>query len=100
MSEPADHIAPLGKIYTLQEVSAYLRLTSQAISRLARRHGPLRVFGREIRFSEADIVELRELHRATAEVSRRPAHPTRLGPDKAFSKLVALASKKNKRGRR
>lgn len=51
----AMNAGPLGRIYDLDEAAAYLRVTKQAVARAARRHGIGSVFGRDLRFSDADV---------------------------------------------
>ena len=58
---------PLGTIYSLQEAADYLRVSKQALARAARRHGIGARFGRDIRFTDADVREMWEAMRARTE---------------------------------
>ncbi|SDP47151.1 hypothetical protein SAMN05428967_2268 [Phyllobacterium sp. YR620] len=66
--------APLSQIYTLAEAEEKLRMKPNALGRLARRHGLCSANGRNLLFSEQDLVDLWEIMRVAAKESIRPAH--------------------------
>src|SRR5690606_11479829 len=47
---------PLGRIYTLGEAADYLRMTKNALARVARRSGHCSIAGRDLLFSESDLL--------------------------------------------
>lgn len=77
---------PLGKIYSLQEAAEYLKVSRHTLARAARRHGIGARFGRDIRFSEADVKEMWDAMRAHPESSLQNSIPLR-GAEKAFESL-------------
>lgn len=72
---------PLGRIYTLQEAADYLRVTKQSVARAARAHGIGSRFGRDVRFSDADVTEIWNAMRA-------PAHTTNMSRTRGVVALV------------
>lgn len=85
---------PLGRIWTLTEAADYLRMTKQAISRTARKHGLCTVHGRELLFSDSDILAIWDAKRCPSGSSNVKAATTgtsvALSEDKVFSNLRAL----------
>jgi hypothetical protein len=91
--------SPDGKIYTLDEVAAHLRLTNRGVAKIAKQHGLCMVRGRLILFTDADIEAIKDVLRCPPISPRRqigqivPA----LSDVKKYEKLLALTAKKRRR---
>lgn len=101
MSSPATNDGPLGRIYTLEEASAYLRMTRRAIAKVAKREGLCTIDGRDLLFSESDLLAIWDVKRCPS--SSRNVETRTIGTsgapsaDKAFSSLLARATEKSRK---
>jgi hypothetical protein len=62
--------ATLDTIYTEDEAAARLRITRRVVITLGKRYGCCSVYGRKVRFSEQDLLDLWQMLRATAREPR------------------------------
>lgn len=94
----ANDNGPLGRVFTLGEAADYLKTTRHAVSRVARRHGLCTVFGRDIRFSDSDVLAIWDVMRCRSDSSSAKAATTGISAvqseDKAYLSLVARATEK------
>ncbi|WP_245423663.1 helix-turn-helix domain-containing protein [Rhizobium subbaraonis] len=92
---------PLGRIYTLDEAAEYMRLTGRTIAKVARKHGLCTISGRDLLFSESDILAIWDAMRcpSNSPAVAAPNTGTSGAPsaDKAFSKLLARATAKSRK---
>ncbi|MBO0719046.1 MAG: hypothetical protein J2P55_17185, partial [Rhizobiales bacterium] len=54
---------PVGTVYTLREAAAELKLKPRMVAKIAKRYGLCSAFGRELLFSESDILAIWEIQR-------------------------------------
>jgi hypothetical protein len=98
---PANDNGPLGHIYSLEEAAAYLRTTKQAVARTARRFGLCSIFGRDLRFSDSDVLAIWDAMRCRSSSSSAKAATTGTSAvqseDKAYLSLVARATEKRQK---
>lgn len=92
---------PLGKIFTLDEASTYLRMSGRAIAKVAKREGLCTISGRDMLFSESDLLAIWDAMRCPSSSSSAKARTstTSVAPsaDKAYSNLLALATEKSRK---
>lgn len=85
---------PLGRIYDLDEAAEYLRVTKQAVARAARRHGIGSVFGRDLRFSDADVKDMWDALRCRPNEGSLQTSIALRREDRALESLRKLALSK------
>lgn len=78
--------ATLGPIYTLAEAAERLRTSRHAVAKTARRYGLCAVVGRDLRFTEADLVAIFDAMRPEAKEPRRVEHVTPRASDAEISR--------------
>lgn len=104
----ANDNGPLGRIYTLEEAADYLRMTKNALARLARRSGNCSLAGRNLLFSESDLMANWDEMRCRSQNSNdRTGYGTSAAPllsgteASQFTRALALLEKpKRKSGAR
>ncbi len=64
----------LPQIYTLHEAAERLRMKPNALGRLARRKGLCAINGRDLFFSDRDLIDIAKIMRVAARDGIRPAH--------------------------
>ena len=93
MTKPTDETKPpLGPILTLKEAAERLRTTRHKVAALARRHGIGSLFGRDLRFTEADVAAILEAAKlpTPSRVIYEPASPSE---DEISRKAWAFATR-------
>lgn len=67
-----DSTLPLGKVYIADEAAARLRMTRRGVITLGRRYGCCSMNGREVLFSEQDLLDIWQIMRAPATSTKPP----------------------------
>jgi len=89
----------LGQIYTLAEAAERLRTTRHAVSRAARRYGLCAIIGRDLRFTEADLVALFEAMRVKPKDTRRIEYERPFSSEADLSRRAREFVTRNKKAR-
>ena len=101
MQKPANDNGPLGRVFTLEEAAEYMRISKQAIAKAARANNLCSIFGRDMLFSESDLLALWDAMRCRSNSFNVKATTTgisaALSEDKAYLSLVARATEKRRK---
>ena len=98
---PDNDNGPLGRVYTLQEAAEYLRMKPRSVAKVAKRHGLCTINGRDLLFSDSDVLQVWDAMRCKADTSssfsvRAPKTSTTavLSEERLFSKLREQTTRK------
>lgn len=97
----ANDNGPLGKVYDLAEAATYLKMTNRALARIAKKTSHCSLRGRDILFSESDLLAIWDSMRCPSNSSS--ALPKVIGTsgalseERAFSNLLSRAAAKRQK---
>ena len=103
MLKPANDNGPLGRVFTLEEAAEYMRISKQALAKAARANNLCSIFGRDMLFSESDLLALWDAMRCRSSNSNvgksgTSEGPCRLGSEQSqFTKALDLLTKKKRK---
>lgn len=92
---------PLGRVYTLNEAAEYLRMNSRSVAKVARKSGLCSVNGRDLLFSDSDLLAIWDSMRCPSPNSDVETKATGSSAvqceDKAFMNLQERAMSKQRK---
>lgn len=92
---------PIGNIHSLKEAADQLRMTPRAVAKVARVHGLCAISGRNLLFSDADIIAIWNVLRcpssSPSETARKTGKSGVRAEEKAYLDLLAHATAKAQR---
>src|SRR5260370_2546625 len=86
---PANDNNPLGNVYDLEQAAVLLKQTPRTVSKIAKQHGLCSYFGRDLFFSDSDILAIWDAKRWPSSSSSETTSITSVAPseEQVFTRL-------------